>query len=610
MLHLVEAIRRLWFLFLAFFRSDSKNEDPTVVLPVFSNCKTRLVGDPELSSPRQERPMQQRGSASGLISQVHCFLISNILTRSGIEKGNDVRHPASYANPNLRAFYLPLDRSSNRHPQTRDDLPGREYTLILPDSMPPPRPPRPRSISVVSKTSVSDDEFSTPIIPNAFLPAVIVTPCTPSSQACRSHAGSRSDESSSDENGASSESDTSCIASGDSNPFLIDLPSPLQKKAAELPPSSALDFHRRARSLTGNGRRTLSKVDSLALSSSSLSLMAATAVLSNPVKNLDGHLLIDNPVIPSIDETSLVCSRLDLSRDSESQAIADQLVRLHMRKKSEGSSDVVPLTQNVIVDTTIATTTSTHQSEALIAALDEDATAVLTDKKTKATNQLITPSNSAPSVHRNPHLGAVPYPEVFDLDAYLDSNSSQSTLQSFSNSSGSITDTAESQTPTGPSPTCPSSPIPEPLRRISNLTDTTASTTSIYALSLSNLSTDTDESASSDSQRFSHGRRSRVTFDREVSVKRYRDHYRPPAYSRPPAFVVESPTTSRKFVGKTASVEISVGSANKENELIESATNCTLDSTPTSRTIGGTGKSVTILGSFAIVKRRQMDIFL
>ena len=357
-------------------------------------------------------------------------------------------------------------------------------------------------------------------------------------------------------------------------------------------------------------------------------MVADAAVLSNPVKKPDGHLLIDTTATPSINETVLVHSRPELGLDSESRAIADQQIRSHMRKKSEESPDLVLVAKHVIVDTTIATATPTLQSDAPIAsssASDEDATAVVVDTKTKVTNQLLTPSNSVPSVHHIVRLGAVPYPEVFDLDAYLDSDSSsssQSTLQSSLNPSCSITDAAESQMPVvTPSSIRASSPIfvsaPEPLRRISNLTDTTASSTSIYALSLSNLSTDTDDSASSDSQRFSHDRRSRVTFDREVSVKRYRDQYRPPAYSRPPAFVVESPTTSRRFIGKTVSVEISVGGADKENDLIGSATlisDCAFGSPTTSRPIGGSnvpsGKSVAILGSFAIAKRRQMDIFL
>lgn len=40
----------------------------------------------------------------------------------------------------------------------------------------------------------------------------------------------------------------------------------------------------------------------------------------------------------------------------------------------------------------------------------------------------------------------------------------------------------------------------------------------------------------------------------DPEVKRYRDHYRHPAYSRPPAFAVESITTNKKFV-KSSSTE-------------------------------------------------------
>ncbi len=45
-----------------------------------------------------------------------------------------------------------------------------------------------------------------------------------------------------------------------------------------------------------------------------------------------------------------------------------------------------------------------------------------------------------------------------------------------------------------------------------------------------------------------------MTKDREV--KRYRDHYRHPAYSRPPAFAVESITTNKKFI-KSSNTESS-----------------------------------------------------
>jgi hypothetical protein len=48
---------------------------------------------------------------------------------------------------------------------------------------PPPRPPRPQSISI-SATSASEDEFGTPVTPNVRLPSVIVTPCTPSTKTC------------------------------------------------------------------------------------------------------------------------------------------------------------------------------------------------------------------------------------------------------------------------------------------------------------------------------------------------------------------------------------------------------------------------------------------
>jgi hypothetical protein len=42
----------------------------------------------------------------------------------------------------------------------------------------------------------------------------------------------------------------------------------------------------------------------------------------------------------------------------------------------------------------------------------------------------------------------------------------------------------------------------------------------------------------------------------DPEVKRYRDHYRHPAYSRPPAFAVESITTNKKFI-KSSNAESS-----------------------------------------------------
>lgn len=123
---------------------------------------------------------------------------------------------------------------------------------------------------------------------------------------------------------------------------------------------------------------------------------------------------------------------------------------------------------------------------------------------------IITPST--PESDSNPFLcttlDQLPYPEVFDLDSYF---------------------------------------IPE--HRIS---DTSATSTSLYPYSSSNRSTltempdSTSESSTlTPSPRFAYHYKipsfpSTSSSNSDNEIKKYRDHYRPPAYSRPPAFVIES----------------------------------------------------------------------
>ena len=473
--------------------------------------------------------------------------------------------------------------------------------MVLPD-LPPPRPPRPRSISA-SGSSASKDEFSTPVIPSVRLPSVIVTPCTPSTKASRTYIRTSDfDELNLDENGESSGSDAnSCVASVDSNPFLSDPSPPLQKEFT-LPPlgPGALNYRHRARSLTGTGRglhQRLSRSEYIiGQPITSLPRVAKTGMLTNTVIKSDSPLLIGNSVAPSASasKSSSIRSRPNVVWDSTSQAIADQRIRSYMTSPSSETSTDQTLVLNVTLDTTRASTRHSEDPKAGAAASCEAQPAVLTYTNTMAMDQITMPSNLAPSIHGHALLGLIPYTEVFDLDAYFDSDSSlpsESTLKSSLNASCSTIDSNKSMNPflvpTKPSANCSTStifvPPSQPLRRISNISDTTASSTSIYTCSLSNTSTDTDESAPTP-RRFGitdNGRKSKITFDHEV--KRYRDHYRPPAYSRSPAFVIESPTTSRKFTRKRESDGLSVGDrANKENESISALTTSKVSPTPTS----------------------------
>ena len=442
---------------------------------------------------------------------------------------NYVRHPSSYANHNL---HPPSDGPST-------------YSLILPDRHfgPPARPPRPPSISVVSGTSVSEDELndSTPVIPDVRLPAVIVTPCTPSStKASKTYIGTSGlDELNADESGEeSSDSDASCIASVDSNPFLSDPLPPLQKEIEPPPPlrPGALNYqhqhqHHRARSLTGTRRG----LQHQRLSCSDYScpvtfprVAADTGMLSNPVKKSDvvvPPLIKNSDTPPTANKTSsFIRSGLNVVWDSKSRAITDKRIQSYKTqrvpsKKSERSTD------------------QTLDTEDPKASASEVQTAMQAYK------------NANQPLDDDSRRGVVPYPEVFDLDDYFGSSTpSESTLKCSLNSSCSTICSTESKNPflisTTTPATCASSP--KPLRRISNISDTTASSTSIYPFSLSNMSTDTDELAS---RRFgfvhidagNNGSRKNKPPCDHHEVKRYRDHYRPPAYSRSPAFVIESP---------------------------------------------------------------------
>lgn len=148
-------------------------------------------------------------------------------------------------------------------------------------------------------------------------------------------------------------------------------------------------------------------------------------------------------------------------------------------------------------------------------------------------------------------LGLVPYPDVFDLDAYYrprslgdESLTSGSSLYASCSTPG-TSESSDSLLASSQAPT--SSPMSSPAEVLSLrlLNDASSS------------SEENDSTSCSKFRRFGLITDGQIKAKMDYEVKRYRDHYRPPAYSRPPAFTVEYPATMKKFKESRSTLELS-----------------------------------------------------
>ena len=420
------------------------------------------------------------------------------------------------------------------------------YHTVFPDANnPPPRPPRTPSTDFGSGPGSSVDEFGWTF--DAHLPAVIVTPCTPTEPVVqvKTGGGAPRDGSPFEERSSGSlDSATTCPTSNPNSNPLLNRSTSTQNIIRSF---SREQNHCRTRSLTGTGygwkreqlHQRLSQcgyvVRSHRVFLSSLAREVSNIVLPNPVHDFPC------PSPPSNRRPSDIHPGPSTIWNS-GPAVPGQRVRLVATStpvgQPTGSSDQM-----------CAPDRSSDMSMSKVndsRAADERKTVSL--KENPIPGEVVAHSTQDTAAEE---LGLVPYPDVFDLDAYYrprslsdESLTSGSSLYASCSTPG-TSESSDSLLASSQAPT--SSPM--------------FSQAEVLSLRLlndaSSSSEENDSTSCSKSRRFGLITDGRTKSKMDYEVKRYRDHYRPPAYSRPPAFTVEYPATMKKPKESRNTLELS-----------------------------------------------------